>query len=142
VGPVRTLIPGRDLRDFEARFKACEDFVYGIFNSDESEVFGGSGLHPRIGPGALEIGYWIRGDQVGKGFATETTRALTTAGLTTPGVTRIEIHCDPDNTASRRIPERLGFRLVEIRSGDKKTSSGGPRDTMVFEMMAATWNGT
>jgi dihydrofolate reductase len=107
--------------------------VFGIFSPDESVVIGGSGLHPRIGDGGLEIGYWIRASQTGHGFATETARALTAAGLRTPGIDRIQILCDPDNTASRRVPEKLGYRLIETRYGDKLAPGGTPRNTVVFE---------
>jgi RimJ/RimL family protein N-acetyltransferase len=125
------------LRAYEAKFNAGEDFVYGIFNPAESRVIGGTGLHTRVGPRALEIGYWIRVDETRRGFATESTKALMSAGLGLPGIERIEIHCDPNNTMSRRVPERLGFRLLEVRRGDKLTAAGEPRDTMVFGITAA-----
>ena len=129
------------LRGFESKFKAGEDFVYGVFKRDESEVIGGSGLHPRIGAGGLEIGYWIRVDRTRKGYATETARALTEAGLGIPGMERIQIHCDPQNVGSRRVPEKLEFRLVETRVGGKQTSEGEPRDTLVFELRGDMTNG-
>jgi RimJ/RimL family protein N-acetyltransferase len=42
------------LRSFRGKFDLGQDFVYGIFNLDESRVLGGTGLHPRIGAKALE----------------------------------------------------------------------------------------
>ena len=56
------------LRTFRGRFDLGEDFVYGVFAGDESEVIGGSGLHTRVGSGSLEIGYWVRASHVGRGF--------------------------------------------------------------------------
>src|SRR5213593_3183614 len=35
----------RLLRRFRGQFDLAKDFVYGIFAPDESEVFGGAGLH-------------------------------------------------------------------------------------------------
>jgi RimJ/RimL family protein N-acetyltransferase len=121
------------LARYAAKFDAGEDFVYGIFNRDETSVLGGTGLHRRIAADALEIGYWIRADQVRRGFAVEAARALTEAGLAVPGIVRIQIHCDPANVVSRRIPERLGYRLIEHRSGDTIDPRGLPRDTVVYE---------
>src|SRR5579862_9391891 len=47
------------LRGFRAQFDSGENAVFGIFSPDESEVWGGSGLHPRdASGGGLEIGYW------------------------------------------------------------------------------------
>lgn len=37
------------IRRWRSDFDASRDFVYGIFNHDESQVLGGSGLHTRAG---------------------------------------------------------------------------------------------
>jgi RimJ/RimL family protein N-acetyltransferase len=50
-------------RLFRGRF----DPGQGIFAADESKALGGTGLHPRVGDGAFEIGYWIRASHVGGG---------------------------------------------------------------------------
>ena len=64
------------IRYFRASFDRGEDYVYGVFNLDESRVLGGSGLHTRIGEEGLEIGYWIHKDFVGQGLATELSAAV------------------------------------------------------------------
>lgn len=131
----KTLEETRDLlAGFRERFEAGDDFVYGIFDRGGTEVLGGTGLHPRIGPGALEIGYWIRVDRTGEGLATETARALVEAGSSLPGIERLVIKCDPENGASRRIPEKLGFTLVERIAEDRESLDGEIRDTLVFEI--------
>src|SRR5687768_9219263 len=40
-------------------FAAGTEWLWGIFTPDEGTVLGGCGLYPRIGPGAVEIGYWL-----------------------------------------------------------------------------------
>jgi RimJ/RimL family protein N-acetyltransferase len=100
----------RLLRRFRADFDRGEDFVYGIFDGDESAVVGGGGLHTRVGPDAFEIGYWIRGDRIGQGLATEAAAALTRVGLEACGAERIEIRVERANTRSAAVPRRLGFR--------------------------------
>src|SRR5437764_14032089 len=47
------------LRGFRGQFDLGQNTIYGIFAPDGSEVMGGAGLHPRVAPGGLEIGYWI-----------------------------------------------------------------------------------
>src|SRR5487761_2013752 len=51
------------------------DELVGLFSG--RQVAGGSGLHPRIGPGGYEIGYWVRKDLTRRGIATAATSALT-----------------------------------------------------------------
>ena len=96
--------------EFCRQWATGESYVYGMFAG--GAPVGGTGLHPRIGHGGLEIGYWVHPAWTGRGVATSTTRALTTVALGLPGIVRVEIHHDKANAASRRIPEKLGYTLV------------------------------
>lgn len=89
-------------------------YIYGIFDPAGKSLFGTVGLHARVGPGALDIGYWLHIGHTGKGLATKASGALTDIGLGLPGIERIEIHCDEANAASAAIPRRLGYRLDRI----------------------------
>jgi RimJ/RimL family protein N-acetyltransferase len=86
------------------------DFSYGVFLDDA--VIGGCGLHPRIGPGGLEIGYWVHVDHTGRGVATAAAGALVSAAFRLADIDRLEIHHDRANLASGRVPAKLGFTLV------------------------------
>ena len=125
------------LRLFRGRFDLGEDFVYGIFARDESEVVGGTGLHTRVGAGALEIGYWIRASQVGKGYAREVAAALTQVAFRVCGVDRVEIRVDPANAASLRVPRVLGFAEEATLRRRLPSGEGQPaRDAVVFALFA------
>ncbi len=124
------------LAGFELDFIAGTDWRYGCFAPDEGVVLGGAGLHPRQGPGILEIGYWIHSNAVGRGYATEAAAALTRCAVERHDIATVEIRCDPENHASARIPERLGFRCRERLMGNAKTHDGRPRDTLVWELRA------
>ncbi len=93
-----------------ANWEAGGDSVLGVFR--EGQPIGGTGLHRRLGPDVLEIGYWIDAAHTGNGFATELVRALTTAAFAVPGIPRVEIHHDEANVASGAIPRRRGFTLA------------------------------
>jgi len=97
------------LRTFRGKFDLGENFIYGIFNPGETRLLGGTGLHPRIGEGGLEIGYWIHKDFVNQGLATESTAALVKVAFDILHIHRVEIHCDPANLASASVPRKLGF---------------------------------
>src|SRR5574338_986969 len=50
------------LKRFRGQFDLGQDFIYGIFNPENTRLLGGTGLHTRLGDSALEIGYWIHKD--------------------------------------------------------------------------------
>ena len=123
------------IKRFRANFDSGDNFTCGIFSVDEAQVLGGTGLHPRIGPGGLEIGYWIRGSATRQGIATESAAALTRAGFEVCESDRIEIRIEPRNEASFGIPRKLGF--VEEATLRRRLPAGeaGPlRDVTIFTM--------
>jgi len=124
------------LKAFRSQFDRGENFVYGLFSADESEVVGGSGLHPRAGDSiSLEIGYWIRASAVGRGYATEASAALARVGLEVCGADRIDIRVDPANERSAAVPRKLGF-VEEARLRRRLISVPGeePRDAVIFSL--------
>lgn len=124
------------IRTARAHFDDGSSFSFGIFNPDETEVWGGCGLHFRQGAGVLEIGYWIHVNQTGKGFATELSAALTRVAFWVEHARRVEIRCDPANVRSARVPEKLGFTLEGTLRGAVLGVDDEPRDAMVWGMLA------
>ena len=120
------------LRLFRGNFDLGTDFVYGIFDLDESQALGGTGLHTRIAPEAYEIGYWIRASRAGEGLGTEATAALTRAAFELTDVERIEIRCDPANDRSRAIPRKLGYTEEAILR--RRLHYPEPRDVVVYSL--------
>lgn len=97
------------LKRFRGEFDLGEDYIYGIFDKEETRLLGGTGLHTRIGEEQLEIGYWIHKDFINQGLVTESTAALVKVAFEIIHIHRLEIHCDPGNFASAAIPRKLGF---------------------------------
>ncbi len=98
------------IRGWENDWKLGGDVYLGVFLAQE--VAGSCGLHRRIARDGLEIGYWIHPAFLRRGLATEVARLLTTAGLSVPGISHVEIHHDKANRASAGIPRRLDYQLV------------------------------
>ncbi|HEU4974309.1 MAG TPA: GNAT family N-acetyltransferase [Baekduia sp.] len=99
------------LREQVAGREAGGDLFAGFFV--RGEVVGAGGLHRRIGPGGLEIGYWVHVAWTGRGVATAAAGRLVEMAFEDPAVDHVEIHHDAANVASGRIPGRLGFTLVD-----------------------------
>jgi RimJ/RimL family protein N-acetyltransferase len=125
------------LRAFRDMFDRGDEYVYGLFSPDESELVGGAGLHCRVGPQAFEIGYWIRASRLREGLATEAAAALIRVAFERCGVDRVEIHVDPANVASLGVPARLGFvREAVLRKRLPPVQPGGERrDEVVFSLL-------
>ena len=118
-----------------ARFDEGGAWVYGVFERD-GRVLGSVGLFERIGPGALEIGYWIRSDATGRGHARGAAALVRDAAFAECGAARVEIRCNPANAASNVIPERLGFRRrgeILLTDGLRPGESG---HLIVWEQLA------
>jgi RimJ/RimL family protein N-acetyltransferase len=108
------------LREFSTAFDAAREWRYGLFTVDDARVLGEVSLFPRdassrVGFHAaveIEIGYWVRVDETGLGYATEAARAVIEIASELPHVSRLTIRCDERNAPSAAIPRRLGFRLA------------------------------
>lgn len=129
---------GASLADFiERSGRAWDDrttFNYAM-REPGGEVVGGIGLHPRVGPRALEIGYWVRADRINRGYASAAAGALTAAALALPDVDRVEIHCDEANVRSAAVPRKIGFRLDRIEP-DEITAPAEAGRSMIWVQYA------
>jgi RimJ/RimL family protein N-acetyltransferase len=117
------------LRGAIDKWDSGEEFTYLLVGSDGDRVLGGAGLHHRLGPDALEIGYWLRADATGRGLITAAAAALTNAAFALDGVVRVEIHCDEANARSAAVPRRLGYTLASI--DDRPSAAPGERGRMM-----------
>ena len=91
------------------------NYAITITTTDAGALAGGIGLMRRIGPGGLEIGYWVHRAYTRRGLATAASAALVEQAFRLPGVDRVEIVHDELNVASSGIPRKLGFTEVERR---------------------------
>lgn len=97
-------------------FDRGRDATYGIWL--DGEVAGGCGLHQRIGPRGLEIGYWVDRRMARRRVAATTAALLTEAALAAPGVDRVEIQHAVENSRSSGVPQLLRYRSVGETTSD------------------------
>jgi RimJ/RimL family protein N-acetyltransferase len=124
------------LRLFRAWFDTGEDFYFGVFDKDGGGCVGGAGLHPRVGKGGIEIGYWTHGAHVRRGIATEVAGALTRAAFEVTRLRWVEIRCAASNVASAGVPRGLGFAHEATLRQRLVLPSGEIDDTLVFTLLA------
>ena len=132
-----------DLDEFVRRsineWQRGTNFNYWIREESTGQLVGSVGLHLRLGPEAIEIGYWVHVDWTGRGYAAAAAQALTTAGLGMSDIERVEIHCDEANRASAAVPRRLGYRLDRIED-DQIEAPGEVGRNMVWIMNGESWS--
>jgi RimJ/RimL family protein N-acetyltransferase len=113
-----------------------KDFSYSIVDPADEVVLGGCGLHGRLGPHGLEIGYWVHVDQAGRGIATATAGALTDAAFAIHGIERVRITCEDTNVRSARVPEKLGYTFHGVSVPDGGVCAGRSTQTWLVEREA------
>lgn len=110
-----------------------------IVRRDDGELIGDLVLfHLDAVNGTVEIGWVIRPDVAGRGYATEACRALIDAAFRTYGVRRIVARIDAENTASARLAERLGMRL-EAHLVENEWYKGRWGDELDYAILAREW---
>ena len=123
------------LRLFRADFDLSKNYIYGVFDPNETELVGGTSLHPRVGSNAFEIGYWTHVNHVNKGYATEISAALTKVAFEIEHVNRVEIHCDPKNIISATIPKKLGYVYEATLRNRSESIEGELIDSMIWSII-------
>ena len=127
------------LRQYRGQFDLGLDYTFGIFSKDEKKLIGSTGLHTRLDGNAREIGYWINANCVQQGYATETVKALIKVGFEIEELDRIEIRIIPENTASQRVPQKLGFLYEGTLKNRTTNTEGELRDMMIWTMFKSDY---
>ena len=104
------------------------------------EVVGSTGLRNRVGPGKLEVGYWLAADRVGRGVATVAAGIVTDLAFRDPLIEAVQIIHEVSNARSAGVPRRLGYRLLGTFPG---TGVQTPVDypACIWEVSRADWAG-
>jgi RimJ/RimL family protein N-acetyltransferase len=135
--PAPVPILAERLAGFSADFAANREWRYGVFSLLEGRLLGEVALFPRSAAGRVpfadadrvELGYWLRADETGRGFVTEGATAVLAVASRISRFSRVEIRCDARNAKSAAIPPRLGFTLLDKSAASADAES---RDIQVW----------
>jgi [ribosomal protein S5]-alanine N-acetyltransferase len=96
--------------------------------------------HREVQNGRLEIGYILARAFWGRGLATEAVTALLGHCFGDLEANRVEALIDPENHASMRLVERLGFQLESGPMRERlKMPDGRFADILMYGLLAADW---
>jgi RimJ/RimL family protein N-acetyltransferase len=129
------------VRRMQAKWILREDLPMSIWRDADSRLLGAAGLH-RIDwtVPSMEIGYWLRLDAGGAGYATEAVRLLVRMAFESLQVERLEIRCDAVNLRSAGVPRRLGFTHEATLRRARRNAANELADTLVFALIRAEFD--
>lgn len=109
-----------------------------VIETHDGEFVGDCGLtwQPVNESTKLEVGYHVRRDRQGQGYATEAAGACRDFARDVLGATELVAIIHPANVASRRIAEKIGMRHV-----DDTTGSRGTHTVMAWNFASRTSTG-
>jgi RimJ/RimL family protein N-acetyltransferase len=126
-----------DAKEFIARANNGGVETSFLITLPDDTIVGGCGVGKLFGTDP-EIGYWLGVPHWGKGYATETARALIDHAFTELGHDRLEAGARVSNPTSRRVLEKCGFQwtgvmLLRVRA----LNSAAPADR--FRLDRGLW---
>jgi RimJ/RimL family protein N-acetyltransferase len=128
------------IRKLVAEWRLRNLLIFGVWEKSTGAYVGETYLAnadwsvPRI-----EVGYFVVQEQTRKGYATEAARAAICFAFEHLQVVRVELRCNADNTASRRVAEHCGF-VYEGRFRDHhRKKSGELVDTLWYSILRSDW---
>jgi RimJ/RimL family protein N-acetyltransferase len=90
---------------------------------------------------AGKLGYAVRADAWGRGYATDAARTIITFGFRELHLHRISAAIGPDNGSSISVVKKLGFQC-EGRLRDHVFTNGGWRDSLLYSLLDRDWEPT
>lgn len=104
---------------------------------DDGEVIGTVGAGERR-PGVAEIGYMLGRRHWGRGYAREAVARVLDLLFLEEGYRRVYADTDPENGASNRLLEALGFRREGLLRAEWETHIG-VRDAVIWGLLRDEW---
>ena len=136
VDPMDESAQRQRLRRVRSEFDSNKDLGFVVLDPASGQLVGAVGLHRRGLEHEREISYWVDRELAGRGYCSEFTAALARIAFEVEGVHRVQICCDPENVASNRVAEKLGF----VREGTLRQRLAFPDgrfvDTLTWGLLA------
>ncbi|WP_101788334.1 GNAT family N-acetyltransferase [Nonomuraea indica] len=115
----RTMTRDEALRWIEASRRSYREHGYGLWlivSRDTGEFVGNCGLTRQTVEGEVftEIGYLVRADLQGRGYATEAALACRDHAKEVLGIEHLIAIINPDNVPSQRVAAKLGLTLERM----------------------------
>ena len=98
-------------------------------------VVGGIGMGVNAHGYRARVGYWVAAAARGQGVCTRALRLLARYGLDELELQRVDLITDPDNRASQRVAEKVGFQREGVLRAHLRHPDGRIRDSVMFSLL-------
>src|SRR5262245_28678130 len=112
---------------------APADYRLAITSSEV--VVGGIGMGVNSHDYRGTIGYWVAREARGHGICTRALRVRARHGLDDLELQRLQLITDPDNLASQRVAEKVGFQREGVLRAHLRHADGRIRDSLMFSLL-------
>lgn len=110
-------------------------YYFAVCDETTGRYLGSCGLCPVEREHATAgLGFWVRTSETGRGVATAAARLVAEAGFEHLSLNRVELLIAVDNTASRRVAEKLGA-ACEGTLRKRLVLPAGPTDMAMYAMV-------
>ena len=82
------------------------------------------------------IGYWVAAPWRGRGICTRALRLLSRHALEELQLPSVQLVTDPDNLASQRVAEKVGFQREGLLRAHLRHPDGRVRDSVMFSLLS------
>jgi len=101
----------------------------------DDRLVGGIGMGVNSHDYRGTIGYWVARDARGQGICTRALRLLARHALDELDFQRVDLITDPDNVASQRVAEKVGFQREGVLRAHLRHPDGRIRDSVMFSLL-------
>ncbi len=110
-----------------------EDYLFGIWRSDEADLIGFIGFTDLDWQAErAEISYFLDHRHTGKGYMTEAMARVVTFGFKQLQLVKIALKTLAENAASQRLARKVGFRREGDLRAEYRKPSGAREDITLF----------
>ena len=126
--------------DAEEYLRACTEgdeqrLPFAIVDRATGELLGSIDLGLNSYQYRGHVGYWVAAAARGRGVCTTALRLLSQWSLEAVGLQRLELITDPDNRASQRVADKVGFRREGVLRAHLRHPDGRVRDSVLFSLL-------
>jgi RimJ/RimL family protein N-acetyltransferase len=126
--------------DAQAYVRECVEsgddrYPFAIVDAETGELIGSIDMSLDAQRHRGHIGYWVAEPARGRGVATRALRLLATWSFEGLELQRLELVTDPDNVASQRVAEKVGFEREGVLRAHLRRHDGRIRDSVMFSLL-------